>query len=239
MLWYKAWLETRSRFLICLVGCTLVCSAFVLYTQGQGLPDTKSWFYSMTLFYAHQYLVGMWVLSAVLLGMGGLVREAASGTASFTLALPVSRRRVAVVRIAMGILQMLLLAIVPWIAICIATLAAGHPLVWTQVFRYVLVLTGGGLVYFALSILVSSIVEKEYTAPTLAFGIVIATSLLPGIVSQWRRFSVLRLISGSDALDKTTYLLQQPIPWRAVLASLFVCAILLQASVLLTERREF
>jgi len=36
--------------------------------------------------------------------MGGLVREASVGTASFTLALPVSRKKMAVVRIAMGIL---------------------------------------------------------------------------------------------------------------------------------------
>jgi hypothetical protein len=29
MLWYKAWLETRSRFLIALVGCTVLCVQLV------------------------------------------------------------------------------------------------------------------------------------------------------------------------------------------------------------------
>ena len=31
MLWYKAWLETRSRFLISLVGMVALCSVFVLH----------------------------------------------------------------------------------------------------------------------------------------------------------------------------------------------------------------
>ena len=31
MLWYKAWLETRSRFLISLIGMVALCSVFVLH----------------------------------------------------------------------------------------------------------------------------------------------------------------------------------------------------------------
>jgi len=30
MLWYKAWLETRSRFILALVGCTALCSMWIV-----------------------------------------------------------------------------------------------------------------------------------------------------------------------------------------------------------------
>jgi hypothetical protein len=34
VLWYKAWLETRSRFLTSLVNLTIFCAVFVGNTQG-------------------------------------------------------------------------------------------------------------------------------------------------------------------------------------------------------------
>ena len=40
MLWYKAWLETRSRFLISLIGMVALCSVFVLSWRSRR-PRTK------------------------------------------------------------------------------------------------------------------------------------------------------------------------------------------------------
>jgi ABC-type transport system involved in multi-copper enzyme maturation permease subunit len=239
MLWYKTWLETQSRFFICLIGCTLLCAVFIFHTQRQGLADTKAWFYYSTMFYAHQYLTGMWVLSSVLLGVGGLVREASIGTAGFTLALPVSRKRLAWVRIASGLAQMVSLAVVPWIAISVTTVAGGHPFIWTQAVHFVLLLIGGGIVYFAIAVLVSSVVEKEYTAPTVALGIIILISVLPGIFDALRPYSLLRLMGGSAALDRTTYLLAQPFPWATILGCLTAASMLLWVAVIVVERREF
>jgi hypothetical protein len=34
MLWYKAWLETRTRFLIALLGITVLCSLMVYENDG-------------------------------------------------------------------------------------------------------------------------------------------------------------------------------------------------------------
>jgi ABC-2 type transport system permease protein len=90
VLWYKAWLETRSRFLICLATLTLFSGIFVHHAQGLVRPELKSDF-NRLLFVNQQFLVIMWVLAVVLLGMGGIVREKAVGTSSLTLALPITR----------------------------------------------------------------------------------------------------------------------------------------------------
>ena len=239
MLWYKAWLETRARFLLCLLGTTAICGAFTIRTQAQAMPDTSPWYFASVNFYAHQYLAGMWLLSAVLLGMGGLVREGAAGTAAFSLALPVSRRAMAGVRIGCGAVQMVLMGVVPWMAIGGGTLVGGHPLEWDQVGRYLVLLLSGGFVYFSGSLLVSSLVEGEYTGPAVAMVIVIVSALVPGMVKSWRPFSVIGLISGGDLLDKQRYLLRDPFPWLPVGVSLVLTAALLWLSVRAVESREF
>ncbi len=95
MLWYKAWLETRSRFLTCLATLTIFCAVFVSHAQGLIRPGWTA-DYNRLLFVTQQFLVIMWILAAVLLGMGGIVREKAIGTSSLTLSdvitRPASRR---------------------------------------------------------------------------------------------------------------------------------------------------
>lgn len=67
MLWYKAWLETRSRFLASLFGITIIISFFVHHGERLFPPGPKTATYSV-IFFAHQYLVGIWILSVILLG---------------------------------------------------------------------------------------------------------------------------------------------------------------------------
>ena len=181
MLWYKAWLETRGRFLACLITLTLFCFIFVHHAQeiafrGDGLsrPGGPADFYRL-LYVNQQFLVIMWVVSAVLLGMGGLVREKSVGVSTFTLSLPVSRARLFGVRVATGIFQAAALAILPWCAVFLASSSAGMPIRLSQVSSYILLLLGGGFSYFAMAILVSSFVEGEYTAPAISFGVVLLT----------------------------------------------------------------
>ena len=81
MLWYKAWLETRSRFLTCLTVLTVFCALFIHHAQGFFHPEWKADFYRL-LYIAQEYVVIVWILSVVLLGMGGLLREKAAGTST-------------------------------------------------------------------------------------------------------------------------------------------------------------
>src|ERR1700722_16560339 len=98
MLWYKAWLETRSRFLIALVGSVALCSRLVVVFLTKGAPTQLS----QVLHATHETLATVWLLAVTLIMMGGLLREKAVGASSFTLSLPVSRWRLVSVRIGMG-----------------------------------------------------------------------------------------------------------------------------------------
>ena len=236
MLWYKTWLETRPRFLTSLATLTIFCGVFVGHAQGLIRPEWHK-DYNRLLFVTQQFLVIMWILAVVLLGMGGLLREKATGISSLTLSLPVSRTRLLGVRVAVGVLEAITLGIVPWLTVLIISMLAGMPVTLTQVSLYVLLLVGGGLVYFAMAILVSSLIEGEYTAPAVGFGFV----LLSAIISDaWLRpLNVWRLVTGDFYIDRSTYLLSGHPPWSGLLASLIVATTFFLLSIKVTQRREF
>lgn len=248
MLWYKAWLETRSRFLISLATLTVFCALFIHHALYISCSNTlpcrgginsfeQMWEFQRLLFINQQYLVIMWILAVVLLGMGGIVREKALGTSSLTLTLPVSRSRLVGVRIAMGVFQAIVLGVVPWAAVFAISSRAKMPISITQAGSYVLLLVGGGLIYFAMSVLVSSLVSGEYTAPALAFGVVLLTAML---FDNWlRRFNVWRLVTGDFSINRSTFLLAKQLPWPGILASLSAATLMVLASVLVVQRREF
>jgi ABC-type transport system involved in multi-copper enzyme maturation permease subunit len=236
VLCYKAWLETRSRFLTCLTVLALFSAVFIHHAQGFLHPEWKTDFYRL-LFISQEYVVFLWILSVVLLGMGGLVREHATGTSSLSLSLPVSRAHLLAVRITVGVLEAIALGVLPWATIFLVSRAGGMPILFPQVAFYTALLLGGGMAYFAIGFFVSSIVEGEYTAPAVAIGLVFLATIF---FDTWlRRFNLWRLITGSFSIDRTTYLLAGHFPWLAVLASLCAAALMLLASVRIIQRRDF
>jgi ABC-2 type transport system permease protein len=248
VLWYKGWLETRSRFLTCPATLTIFCAVFVHHAlrvanesnsgslQGLIRPEWKADFYRL-LFVSQQFVVIMWILAVVLLGMGGVVREKATGTSSLTLSLPVSRAHLLGVRVGVGVLEAIALGVVPWTTIFLVSSLARMPILISQVGFYLLLLLGGGLAYFAMAVLVSSLIEGEYTAPAVAFGVVLLAAI---IFDAWLRpFNLWRLVTGDYYIDRNTYLLSLPFPWRGTLASVSAAALMLVASVKVIQRREF
>jgi hypothetical protein len=101
----------------------------------------------------------------------------------------------------------------------------------------VFLLVGGGLVYFAMAILVSSLIAGEYTAPAFSFGVVLLGAIL---FDSWlRQFNVWRLVTGDFSIDRSTYLLSTHLPWMGIFASLFAAVLMLVASMIVLQRREF
>jgi ABC-type transport system involved in multi-copper enzyme maturation permease subunit len=199
MLWYKAWLETRSRFLISLIGIVVLCSLFVFHWDRNALYYEKADYYYNGLATGHSMLVLMWVLAITLIMMGGLLREKAAGSSAFTLALPVSRTRLMTVRIGMGLIQAVTLAIVPWIAMFSIGCIFGKAYPISQAVFYLVLLLGGGLLFFAMAVLASSLVGGEYTAPLVSFGTVIVTAVALGSDSL-RPFNPWRFMTGGEYL---------------------------------------
>jgi ABC-2 type transport system permease protein len=237
MLWYKAWLETRSRFLIALLGIVAICSLFVFHLDKDALSYAKPDYYNDVFFADHSMLVVMWVMAVVLMMMGGLLREEALGTSTFTLALPVSRTRLIIVRIGLGLVQAVVLAIVPWIAMYwVGRIFGAHSI--SQVFFYLVLLLSGGLLFFAIAVLASCFVRGEYTAPLLSFGTVIATALALTTPSL-RPYNPWLFMLGSGYLNHQTNLLIWPIPWLQAATYISLAFLLLVISVKIIQKREF
>jgi len=249
VLWYKAWLETRSRFLASLCGITAIIVLLVHHLEDVMRPVGLSgarYFVALRrstgdIFNSGQHLlIAVWMLAVILLGMGGLIRERAAGTSSLTLALPVSRRRLVWVQITVGVLESIGLGVIPWIAILITLGVGGFPLSFSQAAFYLALLISGGLIYFALAMLTSSLIEGEYTAPAVAFGIAILSAMVCGTVNAIRPYADLwRFMGGDNHFSEGVSLLRGPFPWLGAFAALSVAALLLLASVAVIQKREF
>ncbi|MGH9385322.1 MAG: hypothetical protein ACRD2N_13655 [Vicinamibacterales bacterium] len=165
MLWYKSWLETRSRFLIGLV--LLMASAIgAVYTYPQVLklmpmvPNIKAegeigrrimemaelsrqyrgfiwaqWY--------RQNLPQMWTIFALLLATGGLLAQGAKGTV-FTLSLPESRHRLVGIRAATGLIELFILTLVPALLLPLLSPAIGQTYRFDDVLVHTVCLFIGG-----------------------------------------------------------------------------------------------
>jgi ABC-2 type transport system permease protein len=210
----------------------------VFHWDRNATPYTKIDYYYAGLEAANSLLAVTWILAVTLLAMGGLLREKSSGASGFTLALPVSRTRLMTVRIGVALAQATTLVIVPWVAMFLIGSIAGKTHSIPQAAFYITLLLGGGLVFFAMAILVSSLVEGEYTAPVVIFGLIIVTAIALGDPSL-RTYSPWALMIGDEYIDKHTYLLRGPIPWLHVAANICVSVLFLLMAVKAIQKREF
>jgi len=239
VLWYKFWLESRLRFLLSLAGLVLFAAFFVLLTDRYGVLPKPAKDYHMQLFIAHQYLVGLWMLSIVLLGMGGLLRERATGLSQFTLALPADRMRLVSVRFGIYISESIALAIAPWIALVLITHFTGQQWSFREALFFDSLLIGGGLAFVGLTTLVSSLVEGEYTAPVVTFGIILIMQVASNSVSWLKPLDFWRLEGGFNCIDPNTWLIVSPFPWISVLLSVLFLVLTVAVSIKAIEIREF
>ena len=240
MLWYKTWIETRGRLFVCLAVMLLPVYNFLVWKKFllPGEIDDLA-FYLKTLFEYHFGAALIWIFSAILLGLGGLARERAIGSSSLTLALPVSRTYLVCVRVAVGMFQAITLAIVPWFSYFCISFFRRTPFSISQAAGCLLILICSGTVYFAASILISSIIEGEYTAAAAAYGVVILAIVLSENIATLKGMSPLDLVTGAEFIDNQTYLFSAGLPWITILASLSVAGLMAVFSIAITRWRDF
>lgn len=234
MLWYRAWLETRSRFLIALAGCIALSSRMVVVFLKNGSPRQLG----QVLHATHEALAVAWLLMVTLLMMGGLVREKAAGSSSFTLSLPVSRLRLMSVRIAVGVLEAVALAISPWMAMLFTAHVASNLHYMYQAGFHVFLLLSGGLLFLGVALLISSLVQGEYTAPIVSF-IVIAVLAYELDGPKFRWFSPWSFMLGSDHFQWRSSAFVGPVPWLIGATFVAVAGLLALASIRIVQQRDF
>jgi hypothetical protein len=185
----KAWLETRSRFFTGLAATVAVCAFWTLghswvvnqwHRDAIAHPEWKNPAWLLRAiddypFFIHHFVFAdmfqkIWVVTAVLLGIGGLMREASNGTVGFTLSLPVSRARLFITRLTVALLELCALCATAVLLLGILSALMGLDYPITHALWYSVLITTGGLVFLAGSLLVTELVEGDYTPVLISLG---------------------------------------------------------------------
>jgi hypothetical protein len=239
VLWRKTWLETRSRFLIALAifvaGAVQVASRLAVKDELQ-LNDFR-------IHMAHVELSFLWILWSVLLMMGGLLRERTAGTALFTLALPVTRLRILGLGIALRLGQCVALVVAPCVAFFATAEARGVGIDASQSLLHIELMLVGGLPFIAAAILISSIVEGEYAAPSISLAIIFADAAALAVEKTsplyfLREYNPWHLMVDSTQWDSHAMTLT-PIRWDQAVPALIVTVGMTMFAFRSIQRRDF
>lgn len=239
MLLWKAWRESRMRFaaagilLSSLVVYAVLTSPGFLARYNARFPD-KPLLYSAYVWSGlfHYALQGCWMIAVVLLAMGGIAQEKSVGSALFTLALPVSRWRILLVRSGMAAMQSFVLGIGCAILICIVSPMAGESYPLLQALEFGALMCVAGSAVLSFSLLLSESFRGEFTA--LVVGLCGVAAVFLGykahVLRGWNLFDVM---SGTSAIDPKTQLLLGSFPWEG----LAICLLLALGFHLITGLR--
>lgn len=254
MLWYKAWLDTRWRFI---VGLTLVVLSAVVVVFGydaameevrraQAIPglaaavaareaqiaDFRGFVWHTWIFETLRQLLALF---AVMLGAGGLAAQVNRGGGVFLLSLPVSRTQVLLARAGVGLLQLAVLALVPLVVVTLVAPLAGERFSLTDALAFGACLFTGTALLFSATTALSTWFADVWRAPLLVlcffviwgfFGV-----LLPGEVQPI--YNVLNIMTGEPYFAGTRF------PLVEVLLLAVTAAALLFSARLNLERRDF
>jgi len=253
MLWYKAWLETRWRFLVGMgllllfAGLGVAARPAVAQLQveapnlggrlgelvREGLALMGSYRGYVWSQWFGKNLLQFWTLFAVLIGVGGLATERAGGVALWTLSLPVTRRRLLAVRAGLGALELLALAVLPSLAVCLLSPLVGESYPAGEALAFSLILWAGGAFFYGLALLLSTVFQDQLKAVLAGMSVAVVMGLLSLFSGRAADYSVYKVMTGHS------YFLGGEPPWAGLLACLAAGAAMFFVSLRLLERRDY
>ncbi len=255
MLWYKAFLDTRGRFLIGLL--VLPCAAIFMVlsyprvlallptlpaVEGGGLigrqiaeaidlvRDYRGYVWSQ---WFRQTPTNTGALFAALLGTGGLVAAPSGGAALFTLSLPASRARLIAVRAASGLAQWFVLAFVSSFAIPLVSPAIGQSYGVGAALVHALCLFAGGAVIYSLALLLSTIFGDLWRPWLIALAVAMPIAFAEQVSPNASGVGLFAVMTG-EYFFRTGGL-----PWLGLLAAAAASAALLYGAALSFAQRDF
>jgi ABC-type transport system involved in multi-copper enzyme maturation permease subunit len=177
------------------------------------------------------------------LGLGGLFRERANGTAVQTLVLPVSRMRLIGVQIGVGLGELTVLALLPAVLIPCLSPVVHHSYPLAQALHFSVLWIGGGTVIFALAFFLSTVLRGEYTAPLVHWIVMVLHTL----VASWGplrpyRLNLLWIMGEFGTMHwdpQRTILLAGPLPWLALFVMMLIASVLFCAAARATQQQDF
>lgn len=255
MLWYKSWLETRWRFVIGLVLLALSAAAAVFaYPRvmqlmplvpaidvggeiGRRIREAADLSRTYDGYVWSQWLrknmTQMITLFAVLLGTGGLLSQASGGGALFTLSLPASRGRLLGVRAATGLVELLLLAMVPPLLLPLLSPGVGETYAVQDALVHGACMFLAGAVFFSLASLLSTVFSDVWRPALIVCFAAGVLALCEPFVPALSRYSIFRVMNGE------TYFRGRGLPWLGLLTSAGVSMATLYAAIRNIARQDF
>ena len=255
MLWYRTWLETRWRFLAGLALLILSAAGMVLaYRQvaalmpmvpnvetdselGRRIHEAAALAREYRGYVWSQWfranLSSTWTLFAVLLGTGGLLSQTASGSALFTLALPVTRRRLMGIRAATGLGELLVLTLVPSLVITLLSPAVGERYSVIAVLVHSACFFIAGTVFFSLAFLLSTVWADVWRPLLIALAVATVVGLCEQASPDFARYGIYRVMSGEE------YFRHGAVPWLGLSITASLSALMLYGAIVNIERRDF
>lgn len=241
----KAWQESRGRFFSALVLLESLVVYAVLTSPGflarynTRFPD-KPLHYSAYIWSGlfHYALQGLWILAAFVIALGGLAREKATGVALFTLALPVRRLDLFLVRASVAWIESIALGLASAILIPALSALVGESYPFLQALAFGAWMSATGLVILTFGLLLSEVFEGEFTAPVVGLCTLTATFLgyRGHTLRGWNVFDVM---SASASINPQTQLLTGALPWLGLALCLLISSILLFMGSTVIGARDF
>ena len=245
MLLRKAWLESKARFtaaaiILTLLGISTVLRAPATIAGWERVHRGEQMSYPLYIWLSlpHGFLQFLWIIAAVLLGLGGLLREDAAGSSGFSLGLPVSRRRHVLTRAAVGAAEAITLGFIPLLLVAILSplVHRAYPLSQAVMFATMFVLAG--LVFYAVGFFLSHILRGEYAAPTVGLAAIAAFYIFTKL-PRFEFLNVFDAMDGKKVLVGYTFFLGSAFPIVPIAASLGIAAILILLSINRVNARDF
>lgn len=242
---WKAWRESRWRFLSALV----LLASLVVYAVSSSpgfLARYNARFPDQPLLYSvyvwsglfHYALQGVWVLAAMVVSLGGLAREKATGVALFTLALPMRRVHLFLIRAGVAWAESIVLGLVSALLIPMLSSLVGERYSTFQALAFGAWMSVAGLVILAFGLLLSEMFEGEFTAPVAGLC-ALAAVFLGYRAHTLRGWNVFDAMSATGSIAPNTQLLTGALPWGDMGICLLVSCGLLFAAGAVIQKRDF
>jgi hypothetical protein len=245
MLLRKSWLESRARFIaaatvLAILGVSTVLRAPATIRGWESVHRGEQMSYPLYIWLSlsHGFLQFLWVVAAVVLGLGGLLREDSLGSVGYTLALPVSRRRHVLTRAAVGAAEAIALGFIPGLIVAALSPIIDRSFPLTQALLFALLLVSAGLVFFALGFMLSHVLRGEYAAPAVALAIIAAFYIITKL-PRLEFLNVFDAMDGKQVLVGHTFYLGDELPIAVIFSSLAVAVALVALSVSRVRHRDF
>lgn len=242
---HKAWRESRGRFFCSLVLLASLVIYAVLTSPGflarynTRFPD-KPLLYSAYVWSGlfHYALQGLWVVAAFIVALGGLTRERTTGVALFTLALPVRRLDLFLTRASIAWAEAIAFGLGSAILIPALSAIVGESYPFLQALAFGAWMGATGLVIVTFGLLLSEMLEGEFTAPVV--GLCTLTAVFLGYRGHaFRGWNVFDVMSATASIDSKTQLLTGTFHWLGLGICLLISSILLLVAGVIIKIRDF